>query len=58
MEVKQLKQILEGVPDDYFVSLSFNNKKEKLLLEIECLDNIEKESKILTLRIKFEESYC
>lgn len=57
MEVKELKQILRNIPDDYFISLEFNDKKEKRLLEIECLDNIEKEEKIATLRIKFEEAY-
>ena len=57
MEVKELKQILKKVPDDYFISLSYNNKKEKEYLEIECLDNIENTGKVLTLRIKFEEAY-
>ncbi|HUU87357.1 MAG TPA: hypothetical protein VMX17_06355 [Candidatus Glassbacteria bacterium] len=57
MEIKELKQILRKIPDDYFISLEFNDKKEKKLLEIECLDNIEKEGKVITLRIKFEEAY-
>jgi len=57
MEVKKLKQILRKIPDDYFISLEFNDKKEKKLLEIECLDNIEKTLKIVTLRIKFEDAY-
>lgn len=56
MEVRELKQILKDIPDDFFISLEFNDKKEKRLLEIECLDNIEKELKILTLRIKFEDT--
>lgn len=57
MEVKELKQILKDIPDNFFVSLSFNNKQEKEYLEIECLENIEKEGEVVTLRIKFEEKY-
>ena len=57
MEVKELKQILKDIPDDYFISLEFNNKKEREYLEIECLENIENEGKVITLRINFEERY-
>lgn len=59
MEVKELKQILSKLPDDAFISLKnyYDGNKKVQYGEIECLESISDNEKIVTLRIKEEEEY-
>ncbi len=60
MEVKELKQILKDLPDDAFISLKnyYDKNKEAQYGEIECLESISENKRVVTFRIKEEDSYA